>query len=141
MDIEITLQKLMSGDSHLAWSGSWDVIKAGKNELSDFPTEKLDDIRNCIHSITDQSSKEIYQLALGILENIRGGKCRCNIYTSGQRFLPEEEQERNFVTIEKKEDIPWEPEFVCICNGCGKKYFVHESHSYHYPWAEWRKIT
>jgi len=141
MDIESILQKFMSGDSHLVWSASWDVIKASKQEISEFPLTKISDVRNSVQMLNDESNRDIYQLAVSILDNIEQGICRCNCYPSSQRLLPEEEQERNFISIEKKEDIPWEPEFACSCIECGKKYFVHESHSYHYPWAEWRNIT
>lgn len=141
------LNDISSGENHLAWSAGWSVIKANTIELNEVPLDSIAIIREAIAklpkpenlSVTD--SREIPRLALKILESKCTETCRCNLYSSSQRFLPEEEQDRGYILIEKKNDIPWEPEFYCKCLSCGKKYFVHESHSHHFPWAEWSAIT
>jgi len=147
MDIEKTLKDISSGDNHLAWSAGWTIIKANAIELNEVPLDSIATIRAAVaelpktESPSVADSREIPKLALKILESKKSDTCRCSLYSSAQRFLPEEEQDRGYILIEKKNDIPWEPEFYCKCLSCGKKYFVHESHSYHYPWAEWSAIT
>jgi len=147
MDIEKTLKDISSGDNHLAWSAGWSIIKASAFELNKIPLDSIANIREAIAKLPEPErpsiadSREIPRLALEILECKKLETCRCTLYKSAQRFLPEAEQDRGYILIEKKNDIPWEPEFYCKCLHCGKKYFVHESHSYHYPWAEWSAIT
>jgi len=147
MDIEKALRDISSGDNHLAWSAGWSIIKANVAELSEFPLDSIATIRAAVaqlpkpEHLSVADSREIPKLALKILELKASKTCRCNLYNSAQSFLPEEEQNRGYIQIETKNDIPWEPEFYCKCLHCGKRYFVHESHSYHCPWAEWSAIT
>jgi hypothetical protein len=147
MDIEKVLKDISSGDNHLAWSAGWSIIKANVAELNVIPLDSIAAIRAAVAKLPNLEhssvvdSREIPKLALKILEFKNSKICRCNLYNSAQRFLPEEEQDRGYIQIEKKNDVPWEPEFYCKCLHCGKKYFVHESHSYHYPRAKWSAIT
>ncbi|WP_139047666.1 hypothetical protein [Vibrio sp. N418] len=132
----------MSSDSHLVWSGSWDLINLSKKDISGFPLSKIPDVCNSIQAVNDPTNKNVYKLAVAILHNLEQGICRCSAYSASPRLLPTEEEERQFVSIEtKKEDTPWELEFVCRCNACGNKYHVHVNHGYHYPMANWVKRT
>lgn len=147
MDANDVLNNLCCGDNHRVWSAGWWIIRATAAELDKLPLASLNTIRVAVMALpvpegpAVADSREIPRLAFEILACRAAQRCRCSLYGAAQRFLPEEEQARGYVVVERKDDIPWEPEFYCRCRQCGTRYFVHESHSYHYPWAEWSVVA
>jgi len=141
MDTDEVLKDILSGDSTRVYTASWNIIKADKRQIATFPLGEIEKIHRAFKRESHQNNHAIPQLALNILNAGETGVCRCSVYTSSQRLLPEAEQDRGFVVIEKKSDIPWKPEFECACINCGKRYFVDENHSYHYDWAKWSEIS
>lgn len=138
-----TLEAITSSDSHQAWLSSWEIIRTPVDELQSFYLPHIKTIRAAVRKLPKpegtflRDSRDISELAVKILETIASGQCRCLVYPSTDQLLPEDEEKHGFIEIQGKKDIPWEPEFSCKCNECGKTYIVKENHGYHYPWAEW----
>lgn len=138
------LKAIKSLDNHQAWLAGWEIIRTSSDEIKLHYLPHIQVIAKWVGELPHpgraiSDSREIPKLAVKILEAIQIGECRCAVYESTERLLPESEEKYGFIDIIEKRDIPWEPEFDCACKECGQHYLVVENHGYHYPWSKWRK--
>lgn len=137
------LEAITSNDNHQAWLSSWEIIRTPVPELKSYYLPHTKKIRSSVRKLPKpegtyvRDSRDICKLAVKILEEVLSGNCRCVVYPATDQLLPENEEKHGLVQVVSKKDIPWEPEFICKCKGCGKLYIAKENHGYHYPWAKW----
>jgi hypothetical protein len=79
--------------------------------------------------------------ALDRLRHYRDGSCLCADYTTLEFYDPAEEQARAHVLIldTVPNDHQWEPDRICQCTGCGKRFQVEQGES-HYSWWRWQEL-
>jgi len=133
----------------MAKDASFAVYKLSTEIIRNDLVPKLKEINNFVASLSNpktpafSDAREWSNLAVGLIEAVKEGKCRCSLYTLEKafRFMPENEEKHGLVKITSKREIPWEDEFDCECTECGQKFQVKENHGYHYPMAKWTLHT
>lgn len=81
------------------------------------------------------------EAALARAELSRTGTCLCTTYPDHLFHDPAQEESRGHVRIvgEVPNDRQWEPDRVCECTDCGRRWQV-EHGEYHYPWWTWTLV-
>lgn len=146
MTPEEAIDALCSGDNHRTWRGAWEVVRASNEILDGEYLPHIAKIRGAAENSTGplgmtlRNNRDMPRLAVKLLEGRLQGLCRCHIYPTTQRLLPESEAKYDHVEILSKEVLDWQMRFVCACMACQQSFGVIEEHSYHYPWAAWSRL-
>lgn len=80
--------------------------------------------------------------ALARVELFAAGACLCAAYPDHLGYDPAREEARGHVRVvgEVANERQWEPDRVCECTGCGRRWQVEHGES-HYAWWQWRPLT
>ncbi|TDE95057.1 hypothetical protein EXU48_09840 [Occultella glacieicola] len=72
------------------------------------------------------------------IDLFRTGACLCAAYPSHQRYDVENEERQGHIRV--VDTVPnerqWEPDRICECRDCGKRFQVEQG-EYHYTWWKW----
>lgn len=140
------VQDLLSGEPSRVLGATWTVIGTRDPELLAPLVTALPAIRTATAGL-DLGGALIrnathVRYALARLQLVADGECLCTAYPDHLLHDVAKEEARGHVRVESTvpNERQWEPDRICVCTACGRRYQVEQG-EYHYPWWQWRPIT
>ena len=139
------VQDLLSGDPARVLSATWEVIGTRDGEQLAPLVTALPALRTATAGL-DLGGALIANAthvrhALHRLELVADGACLCAAYPDHLLYDVAREERRGHVRV--VDTVPnerqWEPDRVCACAACGRRFQVEQG-EYHYPWWQWRPL-
>jgi hypothetical protein len=133
---------LVSGDGERVLAAAWAVLRTRDPEVLGPLAQALPAIEEATNGLdlggALVSNASHVTSALARVALFRRGICLCTAYPSHQFHDPAKEEGRGLVRVvgEVPNDRQWEPDRICVCTDCGRRYQV-EHGEYHYPWWRW----
>ncbi|GAA4682398.1 hypothetical protein [Nocardioides nanhaiensis] len=140
------VQDLLSGEPSRVLSATWTVIGTRDPELLAPLVTALPAIRSATAGLDlggalIQNATHVRH-ALTRLQLVADGECLCTAYPDHLLHDVAREQQRGHVRVEGTvpNERQWEPDRICVCTACGRRYQVEQG-EYHYPWWQWRPLA
>lgn len=139
------VQDLLSADPSRVLSATWTVIGTRDPELLAPLVTALPAIRTATAGLDlggalIQNATHVRH-ALERLALVADGVCLCTAYPDHVLYDVAREEQRGHVRVvgTVPNQRQWEPDRICACTACGRRYQVEQG-EYHYPWWQWRPL-
>lgn len=139
------VEDLLSGDRGRLLGAVWAIIGTRDSETLRPVLTALPEIRRATADLdlggAFVSNAANLAHALARVELVGTTTCLCTVYPDRQGYDPAVEERRGHVRVDATVPNPrqWEPDRICSCIACGRRYQV-EHGEYHYPWWAWRPL-
>lgn len=140
------VQDFLSGDMNRVLSALWTVVRTREPAVlaplvTALPAIEEANAEADLGGMLASNNANLVH-ALARIELFGKGVCLCAAYLSHQFYDPAKEEHERHVRIVESVPNPkqWEPDRVCECRDCSKRYQVEQG-EYHYTWWKWSQLT
>lgn len=139
------VDEFLSGDKKRVISALWEVMATRDPKILAPLAAALPTLRKATEELdlggALVSNASNLDRAFARIQLFADGVCLCTAYPPHLLFNPVKEEHRGHIRVvgTVPNERQWEPDRICECTDCGRRYQVEQG-EYHYTWWQWTPL-